>query len=327
MANKKVLGRGLGAFFPDLEGKESKSNPILPDVQVSTSETSARDLSQANTSAINTVEQIPGKENTVLMLNPEYIRANPHQPRKEFDSERLEELAESIQTHGLIQPITVRYIGEQKYELISGERRLRASKLAGITEIPAYIRFADDEQSMAFALIENIQREDLNPLEVALAYQRLLEEFNYTQSEVANKVGKNRTTVTNMLRLLQLPDFIQKALAEQSISGGHARALLGIESELDQIRVLKKIIQEEWSVRKLEAYIRDLNADTKSDRSKRQDVSKANTVFIKDIENKLRSHLGTKVSMKTFTEGGEIRIKYFNEDDLDRLLTVLIAHQ
>ena len=327
MANKKVLGRGLGAFFPDLEDNGTKSTSIIPDVAGTQVEQTVKSVGQSVSALPSERELIHGQEHTVLMLNPENIRANPHQPRKEFDTERLEELAESIQNHGLIQPITVRYLGEHKYELISGERRLRASKLAGVSNIPAYIRYADDEQSMAFALIENIQREDLNPLEVALAYQRLLEEFNYTQSEVANKVGKNRTTVTNMLRLLHLPELIQKALANQSISGGHARALLGIDSEPEQISILKKIIQEEWSVRKLESYIRDINAKSKSSGARKKDVSQSTEAHLKDIENKLRTHLGTKVTMNTFNEGGEIRIKYFTEDDLERILTILTSYK
>ena len=273
-----------------------------------------------------------GQVDVVLFLEPDHIRANPFQPRKEFDQERLEELAESIQQHGLIQPITVRYLGDKRYELISGERRLRASKLSGASSIPAYVRHADDEQSMAYALIENIQREDLNPLEVAVAYQRLLEEFNYTQSEVANKVGKNRTTVTNMLRLLNLPDFIQLALAANRISGGHARALLGVDSTEEQHSILDKVIREQWSVRRLEDHIR-VKANTSGVQPNSETMKSSgktetkNSAVIRDIESKLRSALGTKVQMKTFSEGGEIRIKYFTDDDLERILVLLSSSE
>lgn len=345
MANKKVLGRGLGAFFPDMEDQHTKKNPILTESekqeslkktaegrnsrQFTDSEPSKSEEFDSNTEAQH------GQVDVVLFLEPDHIRANPFQPRKEFDQERLEELAESIQQHGLIQPITVRYLGDKRYELISGERRLRASKLAGVSKIPAYVRHADDEQSMAYALIENIQREDLNPLEVAVAYQRLLEEFNYTQSEVANKVGKNRTTVTNMLRLLNLPDFIQLALAANRISGGHARALLGVDSTAEQQSILDKVIREQWSVRRLEDHIR-IKANTSGVQPDAETIKPSGTpgtagtknrAVIRDIESKLRSALGTKVQMKTFSEGGEIRIKYFTDDDLERILVLLSSSE
>ena len=341
MPNKKVLGRGLGAFFPDMEDQLSKKISILTEADQKESLAEIRLGKQSvksNNSKKLTVESSDSypeskdvKEDIVLFLEPEKIRPNPFQPRKKFDEERLEELAESIEQYGLIQPITVRYLGEERYELISGERRLRASKLAGISNIPAYVRYADDEQSMACSLIENIQREDLNPLEIALAYQRLLEEFSYTQSELANKVGKNRTTVTNMLRLLNLPDFIQLALSSNRISGGHARALLGVDSVTEQKLILDKVIRGQWSVRRLEDYIRvkantpriDDYSDTTKTSEKKENLGKKNSAIIKDIESKLRSALGTKVQMKTFSEGGEIRIKYFTDDDLERILELL----
>src|SRR5690554_240527 len=220
MAAKKVLGRGLGVYFPeyDVDNKDKGTTKESTD-KTSTDEQEKKKITPSE------------RVNVVLHVPVNHIRANPHQPRTEFDEERLQELADSIKTHGLIQPLTVRYIGEKRFELISGERRLRAAKLAGLEEIPAYIREADDEQSMAFALIENIQREDLSALEVALAYKRLLEEFDYTQAQVAERVGKNRTTVTNMLRLLTLPDFIQSALRDNLISMGHARTLTTVEAE------------------------------------------------------------------------------------------------
>ena len=303
MASKKVLGRGLGAFFPEYDN-DSKGE--------SGEKTSKKGVKKT---IADPVERV----NIVLNVPVDHIRANPHQPRTEFDEERLDELADSIKTHGLIQPITVRYIGEKRFELIAGERRLRASKLAGLAEIPAYIREADDEQSMAFALIENIQRQDLNPLEVAMGYKRLIDEFEYTQAEVANRVGKNRTTVTNMLRLLSLPDFIQTVLINDEISIGHARALITIEDAELQAKLLKKIIQEKWTVRQVEDAVRSVHAPVKKKpASKKQPANP----FYEEISNRLRNTLSTKVNVKPKAKGGEISIEYYSEEDLERILTI-----
>lgn len=305
MATKKVLGRGLGAFFPEYQeegegtakGKEAdavEKNIVKPEDRV----------------------------NIVLFVPVDHIRKNPHQPRKEFDEERLEELGSSIKKHGLIQPITVRYIGEKRFELISGERRWRAAKLAGVKEIPAYIREADDEQSMAFALIENIQREELNPIEVALGYRRLLEEFDYTQSEVAERVGKNRTTVTNMLRLLNLPDFIQSALKANQISMGHARALITIEDEEIQKKILKKILDKGLSVRQIEEEVRRLNNPPKKSKTASDKKKAENNPFYEEISARLRGTFSTKVNVVPKKNGGEIKIEYYSDDDLERILNI-----
>lgn len=304
MATKKVLGRGLGAFFPEYqeEGKESEKGKEKEGVEKS-------------------FVKPEDRVNIVLFVPVDHIRKNPHQPRKEFDEEKLEELGASIKKHGLIQPITVRYIGEKRFELISGERRLRAAKLAGLKEIPAFIREADDEQSMAFALIENIQREELNPLEVALGYKRLLEEFDYTQAEVAERVGKNRTTVTNMLRLLNLPDFIQSALKSNQISMGHARALITIEDEDVQQKILKKVIDEGLSVRQIEEAVRKVMNPPKS-KKKTKTQKDASNPFYEEISARLRRTFSTKVSVNPKKKGGEIRIEYYSDDDLERLLSI-----
>ena len=305
MATKKVLGRGLGAFFPEYNSDESGEQ----------NKESAPKKEGVEKTIADPVERV----NIVLNVPVDHIRANPHQPRKEFDEERLEELAESLKTHGLIQPITVRYIGEKRFELISGERRLRAAKLGGLEEIPAYIREADDEQSMAFALIENIQREELNPLEVAMAYKRLIEEFDYTQGEVATRVGKNRTTVTNMLRLLNLPDFIQASLVGNEITIGHARALITIDDVATQARLLKKIIDEQWSVRQVEDAVRDLNAPSKKKKAKKPEPANP---FYEEISSRLRRTFSTKVNVKPKAKGGEINIEYYSEEDLERILAI-----
>lgn len=305
--SKKVLGRGLGAFFPEYESDDSGSTKK--------SSAAPKEKEGVEKNIVSPEERV----NIVLNVPVDHIRANPNQPRKEFDEERLDELADSIKKHGLIQPITVRYIGEKRFELISGERRLRASKLAGIDEIPAYIREADDEQSMAFALIENIQREELNPLEVALGYKRLLEEFDYTQAEVANRVGKNRTTVTNMLRLLGLPDFIQAALASNEISVGHARALITVENKSAQQKLLTKIIKLGWSVRQVEEAVRGLSsASTKKKPAKKE----PSNPFYDEISARLRRTFSTKVNVKPKAKGGEIKIEYYSEEDLERILSI-----
>lgn len=300
--SKKVLGRGLGAFFPDYadesEGEKRKEN-VKTAVPIEPAE----------------------KVNIVLDVPVAHIRPNPHQPRTEFKEDALEELAGSIKKHGLIQPITVRYLGSKRFELISGERRLRAAKIAGIKEIPAYIREVDDEQMIAFALIENIQREELNPLEVAMGYQRLMEECSYTQAEVAERVGKNRTTVTNTMRLLQLPDFILAALRDEKISAGHARSLITLKSEKEQKSVLNKILNNSLSVRQTEDYVRNL--DKKKEKTKKEKPDSGSDPFINGIEKQLRDSLSTKVQIKTKEKGGEIRIEYYSNDDLERLLQLI----
>lgn len=297
--SKKVLGRGLGAFFPDYDdGKGEKA--------------------QEETTTKTAVSLDPAERvNIVLNIPVEHIRPNPHQPRSDFNAEALEELASSIKKHGLIQPITVRYLGQKRFELISGERRLRASKLAGIAEIPAYIREVNDDELIAFALIENIQREDLNPLEISLGYQRLIDELSYTQSEVAERVGKNRTTVTNMLRLLQLPDFIQAALRDERISAGHARSLINVKNEIDQKKILSEIGKKSLSVRQTEDLVKSY--DKKSDQKKRAPKKKENP-FLNDLTNQLRNKLSTKVSIKQKAKGGEIKIEFYSNEDLERLI-------
>ena len=308
MASKKVLGRGLGAFFPEYEDEEGKSKSKK---QGST----ASDQQEESDSPYVDPKQ---RVNIVLHVPVDNIRPNPHQPRKEFNEERLGELADSIKKHGLIQPITVRYIGEKRFELISGERRLRASKLAGIEEIPAYIREVNDEDIISYSLMENIQREDLNPIEVALGYQRLIEEAGYTQAEVAERVGKNRTTITNMLRLLNLPAFIQAGLRDKKISMGHARALLPVEDEEAQEKIYNKIIDKELSVRKTEKLVRNLEKD--DEKSEKKDQKDENSALLKEISNRLRRTLSTKVNIKNKKNGGEIRIEYYSDEELDRLL-------
>lgn len=298
--SKKVLGRGLGAFFPDYEDDSEVDKQ--PKVKTKT------------VVPIDPAEKV----NVVLNIPVNHIRPNPHQPRSDFNEAALDQLASSIAKHGLIQPITVRYLGQKRFELISGERRLRASKLAGLAEIPAYIREVNDEDIIAFALIENIQREDLNPLEIAMGYQRLIDECEYTQVEVAERVGKNRTTVTNTLRLLQLPDFIQAALRDDSISSGHARSLINVKNEEDQRRILKSILTKSLSVRQTEDLVRSY--EKKVEQKKIKPEKKTEDPFLDSLSKRLRERLSTKVSIKKKARGGEIRIEYYSNDDLERLI-------
>lgn len=299
--SKKVLGRGLGAFFPEYESGEQKAG----------SEDSKKSRVAVSVDTGRPVD-------TILEIPLVHIRANPDQPRKEFDADRLEELAGSIRRHGLIQPVTVRYLGEKRFELISGERRLRAGKLAGLRTIPAYIRDVEDEELLALALIENIQREDLNPLEVALGYRRLMEESGYTQAEVAEQVGKSRATVTNMLRLLNLPDFLQAALRDEQITTGHARAILNIRNPSDQKKLLERIVGEGLSVRDVELLAGDLEKKNLQKRTKSE--VKGEDPFLNEISRRLRRILSTRVDLKAKHKGGEIRISYYSDDDLERIL-------
>lgn len=302
MASKKVLGRGLGAFFPDHEEKEAESSD----------KETQEDISADPKERVNTVLRVPLQN----------IRPNPHQPRKEFEEESLQELADSIEKHGLIQPITVRYIGEKRFELISGERRWRAAKQTGLKEIPAYIREVDDEEIISFALVENIQREDLNPIEVALGYQRLIDEVDYTQAQVAEKVGKSRTTITNMLRLLNLPPFIQAALREKVISTGHARAIINIDDKEQQKKVFEQVVENGYSVRQTEKAVRSLNKkhQTKPQKKPSKKQSAEHEPMFKEISDRLRRTLSTKVDVKPKEDGGEIRIEFYNNDELERIL-------
>lgn len=313
MASKKVLGRGLGAFFPDYDDEAS-------DAEKRKARREAGEQEEGENIYLDPQKRV----NIVLQVPVQNIRPNPHQPRREFDEERLEELSRSIENHGLIQPITVRYIGEKRFELISGERRLRATKRAGLETLPAYVREVNDEDIISFALIENIQREDLNPVEVAMGYQRLIDEVGYTQAQVAEKVGKNRSTVANMLRLLNLPPYVQAALRDERITMGHARALISIEDEEDQEAVFQDILDKEYSVRQTEEAVRSLGADEPAGATqsagRTASADEEHAPMLKEISSRLRRKLSTKVHLKTKKNGGEIRIEYYSDEELERLL-------
>jgi ParB family chromosome partitioning protein len=248
------------------------------------------------------------------------IKPNPYQPRETFDRTALEELKQSIIEKGVIQPITVRRLPGGMYELISGERRVRASTEAGLTHIPAYIIEVESEKELLeLSLIENIQREKLNPIEIAKAYQRLIEELGYTQEEIAKKIGKDRTTVANFIRLLKLPEQIQESLKRGEITMGHARALINLPSRKLQVEIWNKIVKQGWSVRKVEKIVRDLSkgkiAEEKTTKKKT-----AQSEF-RDIESKLKRIFGTQVKIKQTGNGrGEIVIEFYSDDEFERLL-------
>ncbi len=292
---KNALGRGLKALLPD-EGF------------VSVSQVEEQELPQ---------------EGGVGTLPIEKIRANPFQPRKEFDETALEELKNSIIENGVIQPVTVCRDGEG-YQLISGERRLRAVMLAGFRFIPAYIIEAhDDSVKLELALIENIQREDLNAIEVALALKSLTTKCNLSQEEIAQKVGKNRSTVSNFLRLLKLPLQIQDSIRNREISSGHARALINLPGEQQQVKVWKQILANQLSVRQTEALVNRMFKDQASSKPQSATSSERSS-HLSDLESLLRNNLATKVRIVEKKEGkGEIHIQYFSHDDLERLLEIM----
>ncbi len=293
-SKKRVLGRGLGALLDD---SSYESIPKLA----------------SDTPKLNTISEI----------DIEHIKSNPFQPRSDFDQDAMEELAESIKIQGIIQPITVRKITSGEYQLISGERRLMASKIAGLKSIPAYIREANDQQMLEMALIENIQRENLNAIEIALSYQRLISECHLKQEELGDRVGKKRTTVNNYLRLLKLPPDIQAGIRVDKISMGHARALITIDNIDQQLRLYHKIVKEELSVRKVEAMVRKLSTEAPAPKKTSLYETTHSPELIK-LKEALSSFFGTKIEITTKgTEKGEIKIPYLSLDDLNRIIEIL----
>jgi ParB family chromosome partitioning protein len=267
-----------------------------------------------------------GKQFDILAkISVEKISPNPFQPRTNFDPETQEELKKSILSHGLIQPITVRRTSVEHYELISGERRLKACKDIGYKEIPAYIIKVDSKEAMlAMALIENIQREKLNPIEIGYAYKRLMEECNLTQEQIADKVGKDRSTIANSIRLLKLPKEVQESLIKEEISSGHARAIINLPNEVFQLEVLQKIKEQNLSVRKVEKLVKKLL--TSPEESKRIVTFKTSSPSgmhvsnLNDVEDKLRKTFGTKVFCRQKQDGsGEIHIEFYSNEELERL--------
>jgi ParB family chromosome partitioning protein len=251
------------------------------------------------------------------------IEANPFQPRTDFENEALNDLAASIKEQGIIQPVTVRKLGYDKFQLISGERRFRASQIAGLTEIPAYVRIANDQAMLEMALVENIQRENLNPIEISISYKRLIEECKLTQEELSQRVGKNRTTVTNFLRLLKLPAEIQLAIRDGRVSMSHARAIVGIEDSEAQLKIFNEILNSNLSVRNVEDFARQASKNKIKEKTKKAEKATPSMRQI-EITRELSDRLETKVDvMKDKSGSGKIVINYYSEHDLERILALI----
>jgi ParB family chromosome partitioning protein len=287
MAKKNVLGRGLGAL---IEGAES-------------------------------FKEVGAAVNEIEISK---IEANPFQPRNQFDEDSLNELAISIKEIGIIQPITLRKIGAEKYQIIAGERRFRASKIAGLTTIPAYIRTADDEAMLEMALVENIQREDLNAIEISLSYQRLIDECKMTQEVLSDRVGKKRSTVTNYLRLLKLPAKIQKGIIEKLISMGHARALVTIKDSDTQLMMYDEILKNDFSVRRVEEITKKYNEDSTSFQTEERKQKPKYPTEYDDLYAHLNKFFHARIDFRMDQNGkGKITIPFTSAKDLERILGIL----
>ena len=300
MAQQHGLGRGLASLIPP------KKTPAAP---VDLSDTHA-------TSEVVTLknESIAGEMRDISLAE---IVPNPHQPRVYFSEDKLEELAQSIREHGILQPLIVTQNKNNQYELIAGERRFQAAKIAGITTVPVIIRAAVDQEKFELAIIENIQRHDLNPLEEARAYRKLMDEFGLSQEAVAKKMGKSRSAIANIVRILQLPLEIQKALSDNTITEGHARALLSVNNPEKQRALFEMILREGLSVREVEAKAREVSVHS----YKRNVVS---SPHMKDKEDRLMEIFGTKVKIQQAGKGGKIVIEYYGDEDLDHLMHQLL---
>ncbi len=277
---------------------------------------------------ISTEEEVHTSGSSSINEVPVFkVKANPNQPRREFSPESLQELADSIRQIGIIQPITLRLMEDDSYQIIAGERRWRAAQMAGLTTIPAYIRTADDENMMQMALVENIQREDLNAIEIALAYQNLIEQYNLTQDKLSEKVGKNRATIANYLRLLKLPAQVQVALQNKEIDQGHARALLALNKPSLQVKLFNEIKEKGYSVRQVEEMVKALN-NGETLQSGRHTLKNKSVKRLPEEYNELRNRLSerfsTKVQMTCSQQGkGKISIPFASEEELEHIIALL----
>ena len=327
MGKKSALGKGLNALLPEDQDEQT------PDEAGG----EAREEEEEAQSQLYQFEDGTRLLGRVAEVAVERIRPNPYQPRQEFEDEALDELASSIEQVGIIQPITVRALGDGEFEIISGERRLRAARRAGMERLPAFIRKADSAEMLEMALVENVQREELNPIEIALGYQRLVDECGLTQEEVAERVSKSRATVSNFLRLLRLPHRVQAALRDKEVSMGHARALITMDDEDAQRSLLESVIDEDLSVREVERRARNWHED--EEEGDADDVSDAPTeeesvpeptpdrgdLQLESLRNELRSRFSTQVQIQHKADGGgTIELSYYSEEDLERLLELMM---
>jgi ParB family chromosome partitioning protein len=295
--NKELLGKGIRSLLQSIDSDLKTSSGHLKS---------------------NVVENVTGI-NRIPIAD---IETNPKQPRRDFDEKAMQELAESIKMHDIIQPVTVSKLPSGKYRLISGERRWRASKLAGIMDIPAYVRQANDTQLLELALLENLQREDLNAMEIALSYKRMMEELDFTQEQVAERMGKDRSTVANFIRLLKLPPDIQLAVRNGELSMGHARALINVDTIDKQLYIFKEIKDKGLSVRQTEALVRNLYKDGAVKKTAKSQLPGP----FQRIEDKLASHFSTRVKLRHSRNGsGQITIDYYSTEELNKILRQMNA--
>jgi ParB family chromosome partitioning protein len=290
---KTSLGTGLSSLIPNKLNKNKEINTPLQKKSFTSSD-------------------------EVVKIPVESIVSNPNQPRHYFDGDNLKELAESIKEHGIIQPILITKINGSKYELIAGERRLQASKLAGLKEIPAIIRLATNQQKLELALVENIQRHNLNPVEEAKAFKKLQDEFSLTQAEISKRTGKSRSAVANIIRLLDLPIEIQRGIISGKITEGHARAILGLENPEKQRALYELILKNNLTVRHTEDKVREVTIHTH-----KRKIIKQTDPYIQDLEDKIQQKLGTKVKIKKRGTSGKITIDFFSEEELEKIIKAL----
>lgn len=322
---KRGLGRGLGAFFGEETVEEVVKERQAENNKVKEAETEYKvtmntGKKETTTPAVkkSVVNPEDQKEITVKLSK---IEPNREQPRKDFNEEQLQELADSIKKYGVLQPLLVQK-KNGSYEIIAGERRWRAAKIAGLKEVPVVIREYSPQQAMEIALIENVQREDLNPIEEAMAYQRLMQEFQLKQEEIAERVSKNRSTITNSMRLLNLSPEVRQMLVENRITSGHARALLAVENPELQLELAKKIEQSRLSVREVEKAVKLLGKEKKEKKKKPDD--EALELIFKDLEERMKTAMGTKVNISRKDKNkGRIEIEYYSESELERIVELI----
>lgn len=315
---KTGLGKGLGALL-----SENVNIEAAPQTQSVIKEINTKATSSSNT---NIPSCITVDKNGALWIDPALLKPNPYQPRKEFDSKKLEELCESIRVHQILEPIIIEQISEKEFYIIAGERRTRAAKMLGLTQVPVQLRKFDEQQKLELALIENIQRADLNPIEEATAYYNLIQMGDLSQDEVAKRVGKNRSTVANSIRLLKLPDDMQKALMNGQITSGHARALLMVKTDSDMRILFGKIIGSNLSVREAEELASNYNNGGRA-AAKKKDAKKTppKDPDIQNFEQELRNIFGVKgINFKGSMDKGSIQIDFASRKDFDRIYNVLV---
>ena len=304
---KKGLGKGLGAIFGEDVVKENKE------------ETEKKAKAKAEAKAAEEMDE----KGRILMLKLDLVQPNKEQPRKTFDEEKINELAESIKNYGVLQPLLVQK-NDSFYEIIAGERRWRAAKAAGLKEVPAVLKECSKQEAMEIPLIENVQRADLNPIEEALGYRQLIDEFGLTQEEIAVRVAKSRTAITNTMRLLKLDEQIQNMLVQGVITSGHARALLSLEDTQMQLKAAKEILDKKLSVRETERLVKRLQKEASGEKKEEKKKDETLALIYQDLEDRMKSVMGTKVSIHNKDKNkGRIEIEYYSEAELERIVEMI----